>query len=144
MKGKLIKKDGHYFLEVKKYTWHPINKFDEIIANTFEKSQGTILQLSFKNCEAIELGHDLDTLADRAFASMGYHSTVTPHEEKQFKLGYRVAFREAFDLFGDKNKNLHEWDVEVEMDRIPADRAPEGWEVFPRLDSKGCLILKRV
>jgi hypothetical protein len=37
-----------------------------------------------------------------------------------------------------------EIEVEVEMDRIPADLAPGGWDVFPKLDSQGCLILKRV
>jgi hypothetical protein len=33
--------------------------------------------------------------------------------------------------------------VEVVMDRIPADLAPGGWDVFPKLDSQGCLILKK-
>jgi hypothetical protein len=37
-----------------------------------------------------------------------------------------------------------EIDVEVIMDRIPADLAPGGWDVFPKLDSQGCLILKKV
>ena len=36
-----------------------------------------------------------------------------------------------------------EWDVEVEMDRIPADLAPGGWDVFPKLDAEGCIILKK-
>jgi hypothetical protein len=35
-----------------------------------------------------------------------------------------------------------EWDVEIEMDAIPADRAPGGWDRFPKLDADGCLILK--
>ena len=59
-------------------------------------------KLSIKNCEVIANGYDLDELANRAFDNMGYHSTVTPHEEKQFKLGYRVAFREVLELLGDK------------------------------------------
>jgi hypothetical protein len=37
-----------------------------------------------------------------------------------------------------------EIEVEVEMDRIPADLAPDGWDVFPKLDAKDCLILKKV
>ena len=36
-----------------------------------------------------------------------------------------------------------EWDVEIEMDAIPADRAPGGWDRFPKLDGDGCLILRR-
>jgi hypothetical protein len=37
-----------------------------------------------------------------------------------------------------------EIEVEVVMDKIPADLAPGGWDVFPRLDKEGCIILKRV
>jgi hypothetical protein len=36
-----------------------------------------------------------------------------------------------------------EWDVEIVMDRIPADLAPGGWDVFPKLDAENCLILKK-
>jgi hypothetical protein len=36
-----------------------------------------------------------------------------------------------------------EIDVEVVMDKIPADLAPGGWDVFPRLDKEGCIILKK-
>jgi hypothetical protein len=35
-------------------------------------------------------------------------------------------------------------DFEIVMDRIPADLAPDGWDVFPKLDAQGCIILKRV
>ena len=59
-------------------------------------------KLSIKSCQAIENGYDLDELVNRAFDNMGYHSTVTPHEEKQFKLGYMVAFREVLEILGDK------------------------------------------
>ena len=104
-------------------------------------------KLSMKNCQTIENGYDLDELTNRAFDNMGYHSTVTPHEEKQFKLGYRVAFREALEVNSDKRFTLkemvecwnralefqtyketlgeyikslrqNEWDVEVVMQKI--------------------------
>lgn len=42
-----------------------------------------------------------------------------------------------------KNKPT-EIEVEIVMDKIPADLAPGGWDVFPRLDKEGCIILKRV
>lgn len=42
-----------------------------------------------------------------------------------------------------KNKPT-EIEVEVVMDKIPADLAPGGWDVFPKLDKDNCLILKRV
>lgn len=184
MKAKLIK-EGSFGYKIKFY-------------NDDDMAACALGLLSLKNCQAIENGYDLDELADRAFDNMGYHSTVTPHEEKQFKLGYRMAFREALSILGDKKfseedmkrawlggtnagaefesmrdydseddnepfefaeesekkfiQSLQqtEWDVEVErqcldpncdgINRkgccIPGDK--------PRMDSEGCLILKRV
>jgi hypothetical protein len=43
-----------------------------------------------------------------------------------------------------KSLQQTEWDVEIEMDAIPADRAPNGWDRFPKLDADGYLILKRI
>lgn len=40
-------------------------------------------------------------------------------------------------------KQQTEWDVEIVTDSIPCDRAPNGWDTFPKLDQNGCLILKR-
>jgi hypothetical protein len=37
-----------------------------------------------------------------------------------------------------------EIEVEIVMDKIPADLAPGGWDVFPKLDSQGYLILKKI
>ena len=52
MKGKLIKTDVNYILEDDK---------GFVIASTSLKKEG--LSLSLKNCQAIELGYDLDELA---------------------------------------------------------------------------------
>ena len=89
MKAKLIKDSDGYWLDISDdgITKRPLTDFG---------------QLSLKNCQAIENGYDLDELANRAFDNMGYHSTVTPYEEKQFKLGYMVAFREVLEILGDK------------------------------------------
>lgn len=64
MKAKLIKKDGHYFLEIEPNTWTLPNRFHSIIANTLDKPKGEILQLSLKNCQAIERSYDLDDCVD--------------------------------------------------------------------------------
>ena len=40
------------------------------------------------------------------------------------------------------NLQQTEWDVEIEMVSIPADRAPNGWDISPKLDVDGCLILR--
>jgi hypothetical protein len=49
------------------------------------------------------------------------------------------------ELYGKLLQSLQQnsWNVEVIMDRIPADLTPSGWDVFPKLDEQGCLILKR-
>jgi hypothetical protein len=52
----------------------------------------------------------------------------------------------VYDYVENKLRSIQqtEWEVEVEMDRIPADLAPGGWDVFPKLDENECLILKRI
>lgn len=66
------------------------------------------LKLSLKNCQAIERGYDLDELCNNSFDRMGYHSTVTPHEEKQFKLGYKLAAQEIIEIIGDKKFSVED------------------------------------
>jgi len=132
MEGKLIK--NHYGFE-----YFLMDEKGETIA-TSESGK-----LSLKNCEAVVNGYDLDELTNRAFDYMGYHSTVTPHEEKQFKLGYRIAFKEALEILGDK-KFSEFLDKEKELGTKLHD---DGREFFwtdgtkPKLDADGCLILRR-
>jgi hypothetical protein len=109
MKARLIKSsfDGwnHYYLKNENgdtigTTKHPF--LPEMIQ--MAKGKGIeLIRLSLKNCQTIELGYDLDELINESFDNMGYHSTVTPHEEKQFKLGYTLGFQKAFEILGDKN-----------------------------------------
>lgn len=91
MKGKLIKDGEHYFLF----------EGDRFISTT-DCSEGTLNKLSLKNCQAIERGYDLDELVDESFDDNGFHSTVTPYEESQFKRGYILAFQKALEILGDK------------------------------------------
>jgi hypothetical protein len=53
-------------------------------------------------------------------------------------------YNEAKDLAIKRALEQKEIDVEVIIDKIPADLAPGGWDVFPKLDEEGCLILKRI
>jgi hypothetical protein len=55
-------------------------------------------------------------------------------EDKQFEI----------DAYTQELQLPLEIEVEVEMARIPADLAPDGWDVFPKLDESGCLILKQI
>jgi len=50
----------------------------------------------------------------------------------------------SFEMYIQSLQQPKQIEVEIEMDRIPADLAPGGWDVFPKLDAKGCLILKKI
>ena len=169
MKGKLVKCNHFYALQID----------SNVIAVSLDKESEVHTvnykhQLSLKNCEAIELGYDLDELADYHFGIVGSEGISSTHS-------FKVGFQKALEILGDKkfssgqllnamdlvwqwmngedygcktltevqDKHIqslqqNEWDVEVVMDRIPADLAPDGWDVFPKLDAEGCIILKRV
>ena len=131
MKAKLIKKDDHYFLEVEPYTLSTLQKYT-IIANTFDKPKGDILQLSLKNCQAIERDYDLEDLATNA--ADNYDSSGNWHVAYEL---YKQGFQKALELMKHRLVEETEWDVEIEMDILNEyDK--------PKLDSDGCLILKRI
>ena len=104
--------------------------------------------LSLKNCQAIELGYDLDELAKTIFPD----KIFTTNEEYEipidgfpYQWGFKVGFQKALELMGDKKfseADIHEayflgeredrdgfhnllqplqqteWDVEVEMEKV--------------------------
>lgn len=103
MAAKLIKKDGHYFLEVEPNTWTPPNRFHSIIANTLDKKEGDVLQLSIKNCQAIERGYDSDELAEKwVFETNGHKWSNNDDTAGDNYLSFRVGFQSAIELMGDK------------------------------------------
>lgn len=55
----------------------------------------TLESLSFKNCQAIERGYDLDELANKEYLD-GYDST------KFCRLAFKDGFQKALELMGDK------------------------------------------
>jgi hypothetical protein len=176
MKATLIKKNEHYFLEIDPYTLSTLQRHT-LIANTFDKPKGHILQLSIKNCEAIERGYDLEELAvNYANAELSKEFTSKVGNFYGFSSSYIEGFKKALELLEDKkfsekdiefawvegelgiHSHKHvlnslqqtEWDVEIEMECldpncdgidkkgvcIPGDK--------PKLDSEGCLILKKI
>ena len=106
MKAKLIKKDGHYFLEVEPNTWTPPNRFHSIIANTLEKTKGDVLQLSLKNCQAIENGYDLDELVSQKYLIENTGTMFMPNTNEVNNVfrqeGFKAGFQKALELMGDK------------------------------------------
>lgn len=155
MKANLIKTGESFLLK-------DVN--NETLAITSGTMQGRMLSL--KNCQAIERGYDLDELAEE-FAK---NHSLYPTAQDDTEYGFKHGFQKALELMSDKKfseddvismieksretgltaeyliltKQQTEWDVEIEMDAIPADRAPGGWDRFPKLDSDDCLILKRI
>ena len=160
MKGKLIKRsNGRFDL----YAIEDINQVNTI-ASSFDNPNG---KLSVKNCEAIELGYDLDELAKKYWVDEYYNSHGSVLEMNDFKEG----FKKALEILGDKkftDVNMEdayyfgskkcreeyldfvktfqqtEWNVEIEMeyyDPLPPTRQTA---LRPKLDSDGCLMLKRV
>lgn len=164
MKGKLIKTGKLYVLAVDDI----IATTDDYL-NT---KLGYLYRLSLKNCEAIKNGYNLDELS-KEDADLRYNKPGEEDLWLTRVTGIEYGFNLALELLADKKfskddmkkafekgalklgnnryfdeliQSLQktEWDVEVVMDRIPADLAPGGWDVFPKLDAENCLILKRV
>ena len=188
MKAKLIKKkDG----------WYNIYDGEIGIGSTYDDLQG--YKLSLKNCQAIELGYDLDELACNEIGidiSVINHidnkviendSVSTPiheagalgaglyHRVKGFEIGFQKAlelnntklytledmmncwnkaltFQDHKETLGEYIQSLQqtEWDVEVVTEPMNLDEIREQGKGFlhcntnkPKLDSNGCLILKR-
>lgn len=172
MKAKLIKKDGHYFLEVEPNTWTPPNRFLSIIANTLEKTKGDILQLSIKNCQAIERGYDLDELVNEEISKFDQEARIVYRRQLQESLAN--MFSKALELMGDKEfsegdiheafmfgergdryglhdilKSRQQNELEVEIIKEIIDYGLDEscnpqYSKAPKLDENGCLILKRV
>ena len=157
MKAKLIKENGHYFLEVE--------------PNIVYSTKGDIVQLSLKNCQAIELGYDLMKLAEEN--SNKYYDIKTTDWHCNYN-GFFSGFQKALELMGDKkfteediheayflgerddrgglhdilkSQEQHEWDVEIETIEYGLGNDNDGRPVYETrclLDADSCLILKRI
>lgn len=167
MEGKLIKTGDQFLLK---------NKEDKVIAITSGTMEGRMLSL--KNCQAIELGYDLDELA---LIHVNDHLIKGTDEYHNSQVDFKEGFQKALEILGDKKfseddiilfgeyirvasqstpnvrtKDLFdeyqslqqtEWDVEIEMEeKWIAGTSTYGhgeYELKPKLDNNGCLILKR-
>ena len=150
MKAKLIKINGEYLL-------------NPTIVGT---------KLSLKNCQAIELGYDLDELIDKYcrgnskieddFIKKGFQKALEILGDKKFS---EDDMRKAFDTnhLSSEHKESQwvsfiqsvqqtEWDVEIveEDNKVVESHVWDGsndgeltWKKQPLFDAGGCLILKR-
>lgn len=129
MKAKLIKTEVNYILEDDKGV---------VIASTSLKKEG--LSLSLKNCQAIELGYDLDELARKEILYndqkrewwkqgakyileiLGDKKFSEEDIDKAFNTGVEMldSPRKYNDVLEELKKSLQqtEWDVEIVMEKV--------------------------
>jgi hypothetical protein len=161
MKAKLIKTETNYVLEDDKGV---------VIASTSLKEKG--MALSLKNCQSIELGYDLDDLAEKSVKHIEnkYGERITSDvsilDQKQ---GFIRGFQKCLEIMGDKKFTLDDVyttfimgreNMESKMNNY-VDRIDEPiqWNVYivmdigedavyakpkPALDKNDCLILRRI
>jgi hypothetical protein len=172
MKAKLIKDNDGYWLDISDdgITKLPLIDFGQLskenceaIANGYdldelaESEYGTVI-------ESVRGSKEYDIEADRKSGfKAGFQKALELLGDKKFseedvlkelnKLN--TMPNSILDTFTDDGEMVTmkwfeqslqrtEWDVEIETTQIPADRAPGGWDIFPKLDSDGNLILKRI
>jgi len=127
----------------------------------------TIKQLSFKNCQAIERGYDLDELANEYFRSVdkntvlwrridfkeGFQKALSILGDKRFTLEDMMncwnkagKFQEHKETLGDHIQSLQqtEWDVEIVMGDPIGIGDKYTPDIKPKLDEDGCIILKKI
>ena len=147
MRGKLIKTDNGYILD------------GDNLPNP--------RRLSIQNCNEIFGVVDVEKLAEENYPSgddwsneqslfrklafiNGFNKAMELNKDKLFTLSdisYAIAFSgkmKPSQIVKNLLEQPTEIEVEIVIDKIPADLAPGGWDVFPKLDKEGCLILKRV
>jgi hypothetical protein len=100
MKGKLIKTSNGI------YDLFEGTRF----ISTTDSPDGTANKLSIKNCQAIELGYDLEELADEFAKTKSSHSTF----QNTHKRDFREGFQKALELMS--NKKYSEANLEKAFD----------------------------
>lgn len=104
----LIYKTDEDFFKAGKSAWkitHSNNPLEKIVT---ENSFKTYEFISTQEIEETIFGYSLEKIANESFENMGYHSTVTPYEEKQFKLGYKLGFNAHEEFTKDKLFSLED------------------------------------
>jgi hypothetical protein len=166
MKYFLKKRDNEFWLESRS------ENHCTVIAEQEPDVNDLTSKLSIKNCQAIERGYDLDELISESDTSHLTRWTSDSHE-LMYDEGFKVGFQKALEILGDKKfsyedmekvfvlgvnskTELHardkaiqslqqtEWEVEIitEEGKDTFGNAELTW-YNPKLDEKGCLILKR-
>ena len=165
MKGKLYKNHNKW--------WSLWDMENNCIANTINVD-GFPFKLSIKNCQAIELGYDLDELVEDNFKGLRdcisdsdiaefyislVKTTVTEllgdkkFSERDVKIAYnRGSYDDRLNnkkLFSDdkyiQSLQQTEWDVDIVMEiNLNGKNGLDRAKMIPKIDADGCLILKKI
>ena len=165
MKGKLHKMESGYILSLNGDIDDPYAIVNKELAEDYEW-----YKLSLKNCQAIELGYDLDELADEYYKRL----ELVPHKGNAYISGFQKALEILGDkkfseedmenaiemcikLMNDKGSEFREhkqtviqslqqtqWDVEIVMVPAMSNNGNVYYGDIPKLDAGGCLTLKRI
>lgn len=157
MEAKLIKTIDGYELFTQGFLKGSTNHG---LIDSLNVEEGSIrYKLSLKNCQAIELGYDLDELAKDRFGNSSHHTNN--------RCSFKEGFQKALELMGDKKfteediAKAIDFGVHIEAGNIDVDyknyKSKENqflnsikqneWDVTfnpEEKDSEGCLILKRL
>ena len=163
MEGKLIKMMEGYIISL-------TGNIDDIYAITNKElaEEHGFYFISLKNCQAIELGYDLDELA---VLSTKEETTIVGNQK--MAQGFIKGFQKCLEILGDKKfseddmkeaysrgflqqgiKSFNsliqslqqtEWDVEIVMDSwFKNGHDGKIVDTNPKLDADGCLILRKI
>jgi hypothetical protein len=170
MKGKLIKCNHFYALQIgsdiiavslaRETLEHKVNYEHSLSKQNCDEIFG-VVDVDILATEHYQKFDNLPVIRYNSFTA-GFNKAIELNKDKLYTIenirkamsaGLSIGYGRQFEI-EDKQFEIDaytqelqlppEIDVEVEMDRIPADLAPSGWDVFPKLDESGCLILKKV
>jgi hypothetical protein len=102
MKAALIKKDDHYFLQVD--FWYPKYIKPSIVANTFDKPEEDVYQLSKQNCDEIFGVVNVEKLAGQE-VFQEYYDWGGEVFSEDYLISKRLHFIEGFNKAMELNKD---------------------------------------
>ena len=170
MEGKLVKTGNDYILYSKDKTVLGITSGTmegrmlslnncEVIENGYDLDE--VVEDIVKTIVPNDRGEDIWYGTSMAVGKLCFKTALEILGDKKFSeedmrkalsAGLSIGYGRQFEI---ENKQIEidkyiqslqqtEWNVEIEMVSIPADRAPNGWDISPKLDEDGCLILRRI
>jgi hypothetical protein len=124
MKAKLIKRDDSYYY---------LQNDEGIIAFYSDKRQEhSHYKLSLKNCQAIELGYDLEELAEKHIKEWEYERLLGGSFATLAHDNFVMGFQKALELMGDKKFTEEDLRIAFNCNHMTQSQKEEHWKTFPQ------------